>query len=59
MPSATFQCQLDGRAFKQCSSPLTTRPLSYGKHIFTVRAVLTGVADPTPAFCVFRVVKRK
>jgi hypothetical protein len=59
MPGATFQCQLDRGAFRRCSSPLTTGPLSYGKHIFKVRAVLTGAADPTPASCAFTVVKRK
>jgi hypothetical protein len=59
MPGATFRCRLDGGAFKPCRSPFTTRPLSYGSHIFKVKAVLTGLADPTPAFCAFRVVKPK
>ncbi len=52
---ASFQCQLDHSAFKPCKSPLTTRSLALGKHTLEVRAVLDGVADPTPTSFSFRV----
>jgi hypothetical protein len=48
---ATFECRLDRRPFKRCSSPhrIAVKP---GRHTFRVRAVTLGIADPTPA--VFR-----
>lgn len=46
---ATFECRLDRRPFKRCSSPYTTT-VKPGRHTFRVRAVgALGVADPTPA----------
>jgi hypothetical protein len=57
-PGASFQCRVDRGAFKPCRSPFTTRTLSYGRHTFSVRAVLGGLTDPTPASCAFRVVRR-
>jgi plastocyanin len=57
---ATFECQLDGKAFKACRSPLTTKPLKPGKHSFKVRAVgPSGLKDPSPAASSFKVVKPK
>jgi plastocyanin len=57
---ATFQCQLDGKAFKACRSPLTTKPLKPGGHSFKVRAVgPSGLKDPSPAATSFKVVKPK
>jgi hypothetical protein len=56
-PGATFQCKLDGGAFRGCRSPLTTKKLSFGPHTLQVRAVLQGAADPTPAKLSFRIVK--
>jgi hypothetical protein len=53
----TFKCKLDKAAFKQCRSPLTTKALSYGSHVLQVRAVVSGLADPTPAKYQFKVVK--
>ncbi len=52
----SFQCAVDKQAFKTCHSPFTTRPLSFGRHMVSVRAVLAGVADPTPGRFSFRVV---
>ena len=55
---ATFQCQLDGKAFKACRSPLTTKPLKPGRHSFKVRAVgPSGLKDPSPAASSFKVLK--
>jgi hypothetical protein len=56
-PGARFQCKLDGGAFRNCRSPLTTEKLSYGSHTLQVRAVLKGAADPTPAKFSFKIVK--
>ncbi len=48
---AAFECRLDRRRFRSCSSPRTYARLASGGHRFQVRAVDpdTGVADPTPA----------
>jgi hypothetical protein len=54
---AAFQCSLDGKAFKSCRSPFTTKALNVGRHSFSVRAVLGGAADPTPAQFSFQIVK--
>jgi hypothetical protein len=54
-PGASFQCKLDSGPYKPCKSPLTTKPLSFGKHAIAVRAVLAGAADPTPAKYGFKV----
>jgi plastocyanin len=57
---ASFECQLDGKAFAPCRSPLTTKPLKPGRHSFKVRAVgPTGVEDPSPASVSFKIVKPK
>lgn len=56
-PRATFQCKLDGGPYKACKSPLTTKRLSFGKHTIAIRAILAGVADPTPVKLSFRVVR--
>lgn len=57
---ATFQCELDGKAFKACRSPLTTRPLSPGRHSFKVRAIeASGNPDPSPASYSFKVVPKQ
>jgi plastocyanin len=54
---ATFKCTLDGKALKPCRSPLTTKKLSFGRHVLKVAAVAGGVSDPTPATASFKVVK--
>lgn len=38
LPGASFECSLDGGAFKRCSSPKVYRNLNKGKHVFRVRA---------------------
>ncbi|MFL5780716.1 MAG: kelch repeat-containing protein [Thermoleophilaceae bacterium] len=46
----SFQCRLDGGAFKPCSSPRLYAGLKDGKHTFRVRAVdAAGNVDPSPA----------
>ncbi len=57
-PGATFECKLDGKPFKPCRSPLTTKPLSYGRHTLLVRTVVGGKADPSPARFSFQVVRK-
>jgi streptogramin lyase len=67
---ATFECALTklkkqkkGKPapkprFKPCRSPQTYR-VPVGKYRFQVRAVLAGVADPTPAKRDFRVIRKR
>jgi hypothetical protein len=52
---ARFECKLDGKPYRGCRSPFTTRSLSPGKHRFLVRARSGGEVDPTPASWRFRV----
>jgi hypothetical protein len=52
---ARFECGLDRLSFRGCRSPFTPKPLRPGRHRFSVRAVLAGVPDPTPAQFGFRV----
>jgi hypothetical protein len=57
-PGATFQCKLDGKPFKPCRSPFTTKRLSLGRHVFRVRARDdSGGLDPSPASFAFRVIR--
>jgi hypothetical protein len=56
-PGASYQCQLDRGPFKSCRSPFTTKSLAPGRHTFKVRAIVAGLADPTPASFGFKVVK--
>ena len=52
---ATFECSLDGAAFKPCTSP-TRAKVGKGRHTFAVRAVSSaGTVDPTPASVTFKV----
>lgn len=54
--SSTFQCKLDGKPFRACRSPFTTKRLAPGKHTFRVRARdESGQLDPTPAAYAFRI----
>jgi hypothetical protein len=52
---ATFQCELDGRAWSSCESPKRYSRLKQGAHEFGVRARKAGVVDPTPAVHSFTV----
>lgn len=54
---ASFQCKLDGGAFRGCRSPFTTKKLGFGPHTLQVRAVASGATDPTPAKFNFKIVK--
>jgi hypothetical protein len=54
---ATFECSIDGKAFKSCTSGHKFR-LKVGRHTFAVRALAWGLTDPTPATYRFRI-KRK
>jgi hypothetical protein len=58
--AAGFECRLDGAAWEGCASPhgySLTPPdgLRDGDHLFEVRAVADGDADPDPAAFPFRV----
>jgi hypothetical protein len=54
----TFQCKLDGKPYKACRSPFTTKKLSLGRHVFRVRARDdSGKLDPSPASYAFKVVR--
>jgi hypothetical protein len=49
-PGAPYECALDGEAFSPCASPISYSGLEAGSaHVFAARAVVPGVADPTPA----------
>lgn len=57
---STFQCKLDGKPFRSCRSPFTTKPLTLGRHTFKVRARDdSGKLDPSPASYGFKIVARK
>jgi hypothetical protein len=59
-PGSTFQCKLDGKPFRSCRSPFTSKPLALGRHIFRVRARDdSGKLDPSPAFYGFKVIAKK
>jgi hypothetical protein len=55
---ATFECSLDRAAFVPCTSPRTVK-VGKGKHRFTVRAIASGLTDPTPASYNWKVKKKK
>ncbi len=45
-----FECKLDGKPFRSCRSPFTSRKLAPGRHVFQVRARDdAGQLDPSPA----------
>lgn len=53
---STFECRVDGDAFKPCGSPATVIVGSHtgGAHVFEARATdLAGQTDPTPASTAF------
>jgi hypothetical protein len=57
-PGSTFQCRLDGATWRTSLSPRTYRKLSYGRHVFRVRAIdPSRNMDATPAVRVFGVVR--
>jgi hypothetical protein len=57
-PSATFECKLDSKHYRACTSPKRYSRLSFGRHVFRVRATDTsGNTDTTPPKRRFRVVR--
>jgi hypothetical protein len=59
-PGSAFECALDRHRFRLCRSPLSTKPLSVGHHVFKVRALSTsGVQDPSPASYAFRILPKR
>ncbi len=55
-PDSTFECKLDKKPFKACTSPKTVKHLDQGKHKFQVRAIdPAGNVDGTPAIYKFKV----
>jgi hypothetical protein len=47
--AATFECRLDLKRWRKCTSPATYKHLKPGRHAFRVRAVGAGGTDATPA----------
>jgi hypothetical protein len=57
---STFQCKLDGKPFRPCHSPFTTKKLSLGRHVFKVRARDdSGNLDPSPASYSLRIIAKR
>ena len=55
----TFECKVDSKKFKPCSSPLKLKNLRFGKHQIQVRAIdAAGNADGSPARANWKVKKR-
>ena len=54
-PGAGFECKLDARPYKDCTSPKRLKNLSNGPHRFKVRATTGTATDPTPAKDGFKV----
>jgi hypothetical protein len=56
-PGASFECKIDRKPFKACTSPKVVKRLDDGKHKFKVRAIdAAGNVDSTLAKDRFRVV---
>jgi hypothetical protein len=56
---STFQCKLDSRKWRGCSSPYSTPKLQLGKHVFRLKVTgPTGLTRSKPATKAFRVVAR-
>jgi Ca2+-binding RTX toxin-like protein len=47
--TATFECRLEAAAFAACGTSKEYIGLAEGAHTFEVRAVASGIVDPTPA----------
>jgi hypothetical protein len=53
-----FECKLDGKPFKECSSPHAYKGIGPGKHRFRLQATdSVGNIDPTPAIWKWTVVR--
>jgi hypothetical protein len=56
---STFLCKLDRKKLRPCTSPFTTKRLTFGPHTLKVFAVDTsGNRDPSPARDTFKVIRR-
>jgi hypothetical protein len=55
---ASFECRLGKKPYRPCKSP-TAYWLKAGRHAIRVRAILNGVADPSPLVASFKVTKLK
>ena len=56
-PDSTFECRLDKKPFRPCTSPRKVKRLDHGKHKFRVRAIdAAGNVDLSPAKDKFKVV---
>jgi hypothetical protein len=59
-PGSTFECRLDGTAYRACTSPWASPRLKPGRHVFSVRARdAAGNTDTTPAHQAFRVKRHR
>ena len=57
---STFECKLDKKPYKACTSPRKYKRLKRGKHKFSVRATdAAGNTDATPATYRWKVKKRR
>ena len=55
-PGSTFECKLDKKPLKSCTSPVKYKKLKAGKHTFKVRATdAAGNTDPTFAKKKFKI----
>jgi hypothetical protein len=55
-PGSSFECQLDRKKAKPCTSPAKVKKLKDGKHKFSVTAIdAAGNRDPSPAVWKFKV----
>jgi subtilisin-like proprotein convertase family protein len=58
-PGSTFECKVDSKKFKPCTSPLKLKHLKFGKHKFQVRAIdAAGNVDGSPARAKWTVIKK-
>jgi hypothetical protein len=53
--AASFECRLDRKPFRPCTSPKAYKRLKPGKHVFQVRAIAAGLTDPSAAKRKFRI----
>lgn len=58
-PGSTFQCKIDRKPFKPCSSPKKFKRLKRRKHVFRVQAIdAVGNIDATPAKKAWKIKKK-
>jgi len=55
----TFQCKVDRKAWRRCSSPLRLKRLGRGRHAIEIKGInAIGQVEPKPAKRTFKVVPR-